>query len=55
MRNAIGKSKGHELFTKFYMRMIEKSYDHGFKLNLTNKCEKTGWPMDITISHLNSE
>jgi hypothetical protein len=53
MRNAIGKSKGHELFTKFYMRMIERSFDDGFKMNLTNKCEKTGWPVDITISHIN--
>ena len=50
MRNTIGKSKGHELFTKFYLKLIEKSYDKGFRMNLTSKCEKTGWPIDINMS-----
>lgn len=50
MRNTIGKSKGHELFTKFYLKMIEKSYDNGYRVNVTTKCEKTGWPLDISLS-----
>lgn len=50
MRNTIGKSKGHELFSKFYLKLIEASYDKGFRMHLTTKCEKTGWPIDISIS-----
>ncbi len=50
MRNAIGKSKGHELFSKFYLKLIEASYDKGFRMHLTTKCEKTGWPIDISLN-----
>lgn len=50
MRNTIGKSKGHELFSKFYLKLIEASYDKGFRMHLTTKCEKTGWPIDISIN-----
>lgn len=50
MRNAIGKSKGHELFSKFYLKLIEASYNKGFRMHLTSKCEKTGWPIDISIN-----
>lgn len=49
MRNTTGKSKGHELFSKFYLKLIESSYDKGFRMHLTSKCEKTGWPIDISI------
>lgn len=51
MRNTIGKSKGHELFSKFYLKLIENSYDKGFRLQLTTKCEKTGWPIDISLNN----
>jgi len=50
MRNTIGKSKGHELFSKFYLKLIEASYDKGFRMHLTSKCAKTGWPIDISIN-----
>jgi hypothetical protein len=50
MRNTIGKSKGHELFSKFYLKLIEASYDKGFRMHLTTKCEKTGWPIDISLN-----
>jgi hypothetical protein len=50
MRNAIGKSKGHELFSKFYLKLIEASYDEGFRMYLTSKCDNTGWPIDISIN-----
>ena len=50
MRNAIGKSKGHELFSKFYLKLIEASYDKGFRMHLTSKCDTTGWPIDISIN-----
>jgi hypothetical protein len=50
MRNAIGKSKGHELFSKFYLKLIEASYDKGFRMHLTTKCDNTGWPIDISIN-----
>jgi hypothetical protein len=50
MRNTIGKSKGHELYNKFYMKLIQKSYEAHLRINLTQKCEKTGWPIDITLS-----
>lgn len=35
MRNAIGKSKGHELFNKFYLKMIDLSYEKGVRIHLT--------------------
>ena len=50
MRNAIGKGKGHELFSKFYLKLIEASYDKGFRMHLTTKCDTTGWPIDISIN-----
>lgn len=55
MRNTIGKSKGHELFTKFYIKMIENSYESGFRINLTSKCAKTGWPLDLSLHMNNSQ
>lgn len=51
MRNAIGKSKGHELFSKFYLKLVEKSYDMGFKMGIGVKCESSGWPVDILLSY----
>ena len=50
MRNAIGKGKGHELFSKFYLKLIEASYEKGFRMHLTTKCDTTGWPIDISIN-----
>jgi hypothetical protein len=32
MRNTIGKSKGHELFIKFYMKVLEVGYKRGCKV-----------------------
>ena len=49
MRNTSGKSKGHELFSRFYLKLVEKSYVNGFRMHLSTKCEKTGWPIDISI------
>ena len=49
MRNTVGKSKGHELYNKFYMKLIEKSYDEQLRIQLTQKCTKTGWPVDIML------
>lgn len=49
MRNTTGKSKGHELFTKFYLKLVEKSYELGYKMQLVQKCDVTGWPIDINI------
>jgi hypothetical protein len=50
MRNTIGKSKGHELYTKFYLSLMEKSHANGYRMHITGKCEKTGWPIDISMS-----
>ena len=55
LRNTTGKSKGHELFSKFYLKLIESSYDKGFRMHLTSKCEKTGWPIDISIQSVGEE
>lgn len=32
MRNTIGKSKGHELFSNFYLKLVEKSYELGYRM-----------------------
>ena len=50
MRNTIGKSKGHELFSKFYLILVEHSYNKNFRMHLSSKCEKTGWPIDISLN-----
>ncbi|CDW77558.1 UNKNOWN [Stylonychia lemnae] len=50
MRNCVGKGKGHEWFSKFYLKMVEKSYDAGYRLQLAYKCPKTGWPIDIQMT-----
>jgi hypothetical protein len=55
MRNTIGKSKGHELFSKFYLKLIEASYNKGFRMHLTSKCQKTGWPIDISINQASND
>jgi hypothetical protein len=55
MRNAIGKQKGHELFSRFYLKLIEKSYEKGFRIMLSTKCAKTGWPMDISFQNADTK
>ena len=50
MRNSVGKSKGHEFFHKFYMKLIEKSMVHEFRVLLSSKDETSGWPIDIQVS-----
>lgn len=34
LRNSASKGKGHELFSKFYSKLLEVSYKRQFKLNL---------------------
>jgi len=50
MRNATSKSKNHELFLKFYLQLGEKVTMKGkHRIYLANKCENTGWPIDIYL------
>jgi len=39
MRNTTGKGKSHELFSKFYLKLVEKSYELGYRMQLATKCE----------------
>jgi len=52
-RNAIGKTKGHSLFNKLYVKLLEQSYDRGYSLYMSQSCDKTGWPIDIFIKPRN--
>jgi hypothetical protein len=49
-RNSSNKSKGHELFSKFYNTLLGLSYQSGLRVHLSRKCEKTGWPIDLTVT-----
>lgn len=48
-RNAIGKTKNHKLFGDFYLKMMEESYKTGLQIKMANSCERTGWPIDISL------
>jgi hypothetical protein len=50
-RNSSNKSKGHELFSKFYNTLLGLSYQSGLRVHLSRKCEKTGWPIDLTVKN----
>jgi hypothetical protein len=48
-RNAVSKTKSHPLFGQFYSEMIEPSLEKGFMTTTLSSCERTGWPIDITL------
>ena len=52
IRNSVNKSKGHELFSQFYNTLLGISYEKGYRVHLSKKCEKTGWPMDLKINKI---
>lgn len=54
-RNAIGKTKSHELFKTFYMKMMEASHTKGMMIEQAGSCKRTGWPIDISIINSNSD
>lgn len=48
-RNAVGKTKSHDLFSKLYLKIMEQSYENGFMIQMANSCDRTGWPIDIGL------
>ena len=52
IRNSMNKSKGHELFSQFYNTLLGISYEKGYRVHLSKKCEKTGWPIDLKINSI---
>ena len=49
-RNTISKTKNHEVFHKLYLEMNTRCYKHNLHLEMAGSCERTGWPIDITLS-----
>lgn len=49
-RNSSNKSKGHELFSNFYNTLLGLSYQNGYRVHLSQSCDKTGWPIDLQIN-----
>ncbi len=48
-RNAVGKTKSHDLFNKLYLKLMEASHDNGYAIQMANSCDRTGWPIDISL------
>lgn len=49
-RNTISKTKNHEVFNKLYIRLNKECFKHNLQLDMAGSCERTGWPIDITLS-----
>lgn len=50
-RNTISKTKNHEVFTKMYLELNAECYKHSLQLQMAGSCERTGWPIDLTMSN----
>lgn len=48
-RNAISKTKGHQLFSQFYVKVMEATYEKNVHIQLATGCDQTGWPVDILL------
>ena len=51
IRNSSNKSKGHEHFSNFYNTLLGLSYQNGYRVHLSKKCDKTGWPIDLQVNN----
>ena len=51
-RNTISKTKNHEVFNKMFLELNHVSYDNDFQLEMAGSCERTGWPIDLSLSPL---
>lgn len=49
IRNNANKSKGHELFGVFHNMLLNQSYKSGTRVLMRQNCEKTGWPIDVSL------
>ena len=50
-RNTISKTKNHEVFNKLYLKLSQECYKHNLQMDMAGSCERTGWPIDIRLSH----
>lgn len=37
------------MFSQFYLKMMEGTYDMGLHIQMASSCERTGWPIDISM------
>ncbi len=49
MRNTIGKSKANKSFQQLHQKLLERSFEHRYKVEVAKRCEKTGWPIDLVL------
>ena len=50
-RNTISKTKNHEVFNKMYLELNSECYKNNMQVEMAGSCERTGWPIDLTINH----
>ena len=50
-RNTISKAKNHEIFNKVYLELNAECYKNNLQVEMAGSCERTGWPIDISLSH----
>ena len=49
LRNSANKAGGHELFSHFHKTLHEMAFQTRYHVRLSEKCEATGWPIDIKL------
>ena len=50
-RNTLSKAKNHEVFNKMYLELNSECYKHNLQVEMAGSCERTGWPIDLSLSH----
>jgi len=50
LRNTISKTRNHEVFTKLYVELNAMCFKHDLQIEMASSCERTGWPIDITLN-----